>query len=561
MRQISLLLYWFLLTCTSLLAQQPQNDTNVLFPTTTTDAVASAFIQTGHTRDVLFIGWSPDGRLLASYSAADGCIKVWKAASGQLIWNIQAELLKPDQPLKSPDGKLLATGLYHKTYKISDAQSQNVIWTIEAHSTSAERVASPDGSMIADRVSYRNHAVKLLDAKTNQLLRLLEGHPGVIFATAFSPDGKTIATGSRDRAINLWNAEKGTLLNTLVGHTGEVVSLAFTRDGSTLVSASKDDTVKVWNVAAGQLLRSIQIHSSDGNGLSSLNVSRDGQTLIGANGIAVRIWDLAAGRELRSLQTNELHTSGEPGGMQTSWYGSKVLSVALSPNETLIVSAHEDGTIKLWDTKSARLIRIIKGRFRDLQVVTFSPDGKLIAGGYNESDSRVDLWSVRTGKRVMSLGEDSDYVYSLSFSPDGSLIATGHTFQDLIVWNARTGKPLRKFDQPYSQYDRIAFSPNGKFIVSGGENQNLLLWSVNSGNLLWSAIPIDWEAEKSMREEGKKRAAIRIKEEAEKKLKTAEADKVAAKWVRPVSINFQRRGRWHLVPPAKQFIIADPFFY
>jgi hypothetical protein len=276
---------------------------------------------------------------------------------------------------------------------------------------------------------------------------------------------------------------------------------------------------------------------------SSLNVSRDGRILVGANGRAVKIMDLTTGNELHSLTTNELHTSGEPGGLQRTWEGSDVTSVALSPDENLIVSTHEDGTIKLWNAKGAKLKRIIKSRFRDIQIVVFSPDGKLIATGHNSGDSRVDFWSVRTGKRVLSLGEDSDYVSSLSFSGDGSTIVTGHSFKpDLIVWNARTGRPIRKFEQPYSQEDHVALSPDGRFLVSGGENQNVLLWNVQDGRLVWSAFPIDWDTETRFREDSKRRAAIQAAENAEEKRKTRAADKETAAWAGRVSISFHHFG-------------------
>jgi WD40 repeat protein len=81
---------------------------------------------------------------------------------------------------------------------------------------------------------------------------------------------------------------------------------------------------------------------------------------------------------------------------------------ALSADAALIVSAHEDGTIKLWDTSKGELLRTIKSRFPDLRSVAFSPDRNLVATGYNEGDSKVDLWSVQTGKLAGTLGEDSD---------------------------------------------------------------------------------------------------------------------------------------------------------
>jgi WD40 repeat protein len=411
------------------------------------------------------------------------------------------------------------------SYEIREARSGKLIWTIKAHSTSDKRVASPDGSMIAERGSYGDACVKIFDASSNELIRRLEGHPGIVDALAFSPDGKIIASGGGDNVIRFWNAQTGVVTRTLSGHTRKITSLAFSGDGTKLISGSKDDTVKIWNVDDGRLLRSITGYNSDIDGVETVALSNDGQTAIGSGGVEIKVWDALSGKQIRSL------TSGK----------SEARSLMFSRDNKLIVSAHADNTVKLWDGTKARLLRVIKGRFEDLRVAVFSPDGNFIATGYN-SDSRVELWSVRSGKLIRRLGEDSDYVRSLSFSRDGSMIVTGHLMSDINVWSTRTGKLIKSFKQTYSQDDHVAFSPDGKHIVSGGKNQNILLWNVQNGSLTWSAIPIDWETEKKADEEAQKEHAIESALEAERKQKIEAADKEISTWGHAVSNTYDHYG-------------------
>ena len=69
---------------------------------------------------------------------------------------------------------------------------------------------------------------------------------------AFSPDGRTIVSGSRDNKIKLWSVETGQEIKTLVGHSDDVNSVAFSPDGKTVVSGSKDNNIKLWNAETGK---------------------------------------------------------------------------------------------------------------------------------------------------------------------------------------------------------------------------------------------------------------------------------------------------------------------
>jgi WD40 repeat protein len=75
---------------------------------------------------------------------------------------------------------------------------------------------------------------------------------------AFSPDGKTIASGSTDNTIKLWDVASGKQLKTLNGHSSSVLSVAFSSDGKTIASGSDDNTIKLWDVASGKQLNTLR---------------------------------------------------------------------------------------------------------------------------------------------------------------------------------------------------------------------------------------------------------------------------------------------------------------
>ena len=88
-----------------------------------------------------------------------------------------------------------------------------------------------------------------LSAQELRLRDTLAGHTGVVSSIAFSPDGKTLASGSWDKTIRLWDVATGKNTASLKGHTLEVLSVAYSPDGKTLASGSDDQTVRLWDVA------------------------------------------------------------------------------------------------------------------------------------------------------------------------------------------------------------------------------------------------------------------------------------------------------------------------
>lgn len=348
-----------------------------------------------------------------------------------------------------------------------------------------------DNSLLAFEDYFDSETVKIVDVKTKQIVTRLEAHPGKIKALAFTPNGRILASGSEDRVVRLWDAQTGSLVRALAGHTKGVEVVAFTPDGKLLVSASNDQTMRIWDVDTGRLLRSIQVTTEGIYGLSSIAFSPDGQRMVSTLGATIGLWNVGDWSLLRTFTTTESHTSGD----MTYCCGSAAEAARFDARGQLIISAHADGTIKVWNPKPARplplpgdeIVRVLQTSERN-ESFAFSPDEKLLVA--NSGSEPPKMWDWSSGKPLRSLGEEATYVHSIIFSPDSRLIATSDIGGQIILWSAASGKSLREFDGGYSSTDALAFSPDGTRLASGGDNQNIIMWDVKTGARLWHILPV-----------------------------------------------------------------------
>ena len=151
---------------------------------------------------------------------------------------------------------------------------------------------SPDGRTIAS--GCVDKTIRVWDAADSNPVRTLAGHTHAGRSVAFSPDGRTIASGSYDNTIRIWNAADGTPVRTITGHWGPVNSVAFSPDGRTIASGSYDNTIRIWNAADGTPVRTLTGHTEYVN---SVTFSPDGRTIASSSGDGwIRLWSTGSGR-------------------------------------------------------------------------------------------------------------------------------------------------------------------------------------------------------------------------------------------------------------------------
>jgi WD40 repeat protein len=285
----------------------------------------------------------------------------------------------------------------------------------------------------------------------------LEGHTGIVWSLAWSPDGTMLASGGDNQQVIVWDPATARQSLTLDGglSTVSVYSVGFSPDGTMLASAYANGSLVVSNAETGETLRVLGGHT--------LSWSADG-TRIAAGGFnnTVLVWDA----------DNEalLHT--------LVGHSGPVESVAVNADGTRVASGSEDGTLRVWDGNTQEQLHILRRDMNEVNSVAFSPRGMTLASG--TADGRAIVWDSETGLLLRTMEAHTEPVESVAWSPDGRLLATGSHDGTAIIWNALTGEQLRVLEGHTTGVYSVAWSPDGRTLASGATNGEVILWGLNS---------------------------------------------------------------------------------
>jgi WD40 repeat protein len=381
----------------------------------------------------------------------------------------------------------VVTALHQAVYGVKERNR------LEGHSNGVIAVCfSPDGKTIASGSS--DHTIKLWSLDGREL-QSFQAHEGVVNSICFSPDGKTIASGSNDRTIKLWSLD-GRELRTLQGHHDTVYSISFNPNGQIIASASDDKTIRLWSLD-GRKVQALEGHSA---GVYSVSFSPDGQSLASAdsNG-TIKLWSIN-GKERRTIcehgqavtsvsisPDGQIIASASSNGTIKLWSidgrelqifrrdNHLVYYISFSPDGQTIASASSDGTIKLWNLKGKQL-QTFQGHNADVCSISFSPNGQMIASA--SDDHTIKLWSLNSRER-QTLRGNGNTVTSVCFSRDGQIIASASDDSTLKLWS-REGKQQQTLIGHSDRVNNVCFSPDGQMIASASKDKTIKLWSLNS---------------------------------------------------------------------------------
>jgi WD40 repeat protein len=448
----------------------------------------------------LGLRFSPDGQRMVTRPATDPrTVQLLDTVTGNLVTQHFVDVDGTGQAAFSPDGQTVALGGClavsnakhpdnHAYIRLWDTASGHVIVRLWDTASGKERIVwrrreanskvtalrfAPGGRLlaIAYTVPAQSQAeslpIDLLDLASGKIRATLTGHDHWVTCLAFTPDGRTLASGGHDRSLKLWDVASGQEQRTLLP-LQNVGALAFAPDCRTVAMGAghgssrgngRPLSVTLWDVASGirrkeELLTSFEVRA--------LAYAPDGRTLAAAcNNGSIQLWEPEPPAALLTLSGHQ---------PQEAW------AVAFAPDGKTLVSGGDDGALRRWDVATGRRLTVLKGHQALASCVAVSPDGKRIASG--SYDRTVKLWDA-AGGQVLFTGRHEGHVRSVAFSPDGRLLASGGRDKKVRLWDVDTGAE-RATLTGHSGSDIVVAFVGPRLLASGDDAGTLRLWDVGT---------------------------------------------------------------------------------
>ncbi len=426
------------------------------------------------------IQYSPTEPVIAA-AGADGIVRLFDSKTGTLKKNLRGHTSSIHGLGFSPDGRMLASTCHSGELIVWDAISGIVITEFEKSGNRHARF-SPDGKLLVT-CGYKGIYGGIFVYKIGETISQIADHRtnfGVVTRIEFSPDSQTIVLNGHGGALRIWEPVSGHEVLATPAHRQRVDHASFSPDGRQVVSSGSDLLVKSFPVSPMP-----NISRLDSSFVDGFAFHPNGDVAVGG-GFNVS----SPSRGEQSVTVMRIDENSQPAMVQ-KFLGAKqwITSVDYNSDGSLLAAVGSEGRVCIWDSESVEIPAdkplVIEKTRLDIRAhsgaansVAFGPTGtRLVSGG---SDGKLSIVDVENGTVERQFGNHQSSINCVDFHPQLNVVVSASADKTLKVWDAASGTELQRLLDHNSEATQIMFSPDGQICASGDATGNVILWLVDS---------------------------------------------------------------------------------
>lgn len=300
----------------------------------------------------------------------------------------------------------------------------------------------------------------------------ISGHGATILAVQFAPNTSSrMVTGAGDCTARIWDCDTQTVQYTLKGHTNWVLCVQWSPRADVIATGSMDTTIRLWDAnkgkAIGGPLRGHRKYVSSlcWQPIHLVNAGESPKLVSGSEDGTVKVWDTKSRLCLMTM-------SGHRGPVTcVKWGGSN-----------LIYSASHDKTIKVWDAKNGRCIQTLKAHAHWVNHLALSTDYALRVGAYDHTGSKPANQSEESNRALANY----EKVAKIGGRLVERLVSASDDFTMFLWEPSHSPKPIRRMTGHQKLVNHVSFSPDGRYIASASFDNSVKLWDGRTGKFICS---------------------------------------------------------------------------
>jgi WD40 repeat protein/serine/threonine protein kinase len=462
-----------------------------------------------HTDWIEAVAISPDNQIVATGSR-DNTVRLWDTTTGKPMGPPLPHEGWVRAIVFSPEGKTILTGSLDGNARIWDVATGKLVGAPFAlggqNSNSRGGVAvaySPDGSMI---LTAAGHDARYWDTASQQPIGQPLRHQNDVFSVAFSPEGKTVLTGSMDSTARLWDVPDRKPAEIQLVHKYPVTAAAFSPIGNLVGTGSQEIKIitqvnqaavteaRLWDAVSGQPLGDPLPNQPNMGWPRHAAFSPDGKLFAmlsefwdfkngGRSRSVIHLWDVATRQPIGQPMVQTVDGSDWAAGLER---------LAFAADGKTLIATDRQALTQVWDVATGQPIGLpVKVDMAMTRPQAFSPDGKRVLCGHGHDNTGVLENAVKGDKKlgegigivsdgyvVMGILQHKGSVEAVAFSPDGTLLLTGSDDKTARLWDAATQKPIGPPMKHAGPVRTVAFSADSKMVLTASLDKTVRIWHV-----------------------------------------------------------------------------------